>query len=162
MVGGLQHTILGDPLSAPVIHLLNRGPCSLDRSTVVVLLLVVSSCQMTSVSSAVFGCNGQAFSADSSPVLSRTTVFRSMFQRLTLGVSLKHTSFGRFSTSGRPAALLPRSLLHTEEQTSLTSNTRILVAMLMFLLRNSFLFHICYTQPAFSSLTAISFCTFPD
>ena len=105
MVGGLQHAILGDPLSAPAIHLLQRGPCSLDRSIVVVLLLVVSSCQMAGISSADFGCDGQAFSRDAPASVSvfasaglplaalqffQGPLFCSMFQRLTPRMSFKH------------------------------------------------------------------------
>ena len=101
-------------------------------------------------------------STGSTTVLLRTTVFCSMFQRLTPRMSLKHLIWQVFNFRVSCCVIAQVSAQYRRADITNVRNARILVAMLMFLLRNSFLLHICYTRPALSSLTAISFCTFPD
>ena len=114
-----------------------------------VLHLVVSSCHLAGISTPVFGCDCQAFSSHcrrlclswsstgSSPVLSRISVFRSMFQQVTLRTSLKHLIWNVFSF--RMSCLVTGQVSAPYKRTDITKVRKacILVVMLMFLLRRS-------------------------
>ena len=77
-------------------------------------------------------------STSSSPVLSRTTVFRSMFQRLTPRISLKHLIWKVYNFRVFCCVTAQVSAPYRRADITNVRNARILVTMLMFLLWNSF------------------------